>query len=284
MTATAGLSAAAGAPPAAARYVYAVVPAGTALPAGRHELEAVASGGLAAVVSAVPASLRAGAAGGAAGEAVAAEAVAARLRKLEPALRKHESVLEALMGTATEGVVPLRFGTVVTSTEAVRRLLDERALTWRRSLTRVSGRAEWSVKVWWDGDWPAREAGGSGAGGAHERGVAPAGAGIAYLRERRLARDRGRVMRREVADALAAIGRDLDAASVERTDAGARSEGGRRTPLLHSACLVERCAEERLCEALSSSLARHGQGHLTAEVTGPWPPYHFVAAPAEAGA
>lgn len=188
---------------------------------------------------------------------------------LERAARAHHAVVDGLARSGA--VVPARLATVYRDDERVVRALAERRGTLAGTLARLAGREEWGVK-------------GYVVPGATPRTEEPAGgggAGAAYLRRRRAqltAREEGQ---RVAADAAVAVHTALagHAADARRHAPQDRRLSGASTAMvLNGAYLVER-AEVDAFSALAGELAdRHPE--LRFELTGPWPPYSFVAEPA----
>jgi hypothetical protein len=147
-----------------------------------------------------------------------------------------------------------------------------------RRLARLSGRKEWGVKVW------RRE--GRAAETIHslspalqalgaEIEAAPAGKRFLLEKKRQtLRQEEVRAVSRRVAHEVHA---ELRARSVAGTavplPSGAPS--GERALLLHAAYLVADDSFEEFRAAASDLVARFAPG-FEVELTGPWPPYHFV--------
>lgn len=243
-------------------YLYAVVPGDC--PELEPPLGLVRSGELAAVVSAPPACFLE-----LASELGHKGARAESLESLEEALRTHEEVIERLQ---PDSIVPLRFGTTLRSRDDVVDFLrrNDRALC--ESLARVAGRAEWTLRVW------ARPPTSSPAAEDH----APAArSGRAYLERRRDEKEAISRERRERDEMAAAITARLSPVVSGMTEpsptppVGRAAEDDPAALVLHLVCLVSR-GEERWLEVLEQAVkevTEDGQ----AEVTGPWPPYHFVS-------
>lgn len=165
--------------------------------------------------------------------------------------------------------VPLRLATVFLGEESLRARLAELADTAAAALDRVTGRSEWSVKVYADPqtepapDEPAPEG---------------AGAGRAYLLQRRAATQR----REDAARADAEIGvvvhdrlREASMATRRLAAQDRRLSGHRGEMVLNGAYLVD---NERI-DAFTSLVEElaGGHEHVRVEVEGPWPPYSFAS-------
>ena len=145
---------------------------------------------------------------------------------------------------ASADLLPFRYGTTVQDAGAARRLLLERATTWRRRLTAIRGCSELAVRV------EPREAppeAGSRSGAAHLNGL--------VSRSRR----------------LDAAERDLSVAVADRCRDLRRLPGHER---LRLSCLVERADAPHAHEAVSAWADTQPDLHVS--VTGPWAPYSFA--------
>ena len=195
------------------------------------------------------------------------------LAVLEEEARRHERVLEALVDRGA--VVPFRFGTVVRSRDDVVALLRDGRDDLVADLTRLAGRREWGVSVTWDG---ARARAGIGPSSTTQ----PPASGAAYLEQRRReveAREDVEGLRAQVAGALhdRITTVAVDAVVLERNAGGGRGRRGPE-PVLRAAYLVPDDREAELQRLLEAELAKGDALGLAGELTGPWPPYHFVRA------
>jgi hypothetical protein len=161
--------------------------------------------------------------------------------------RYHDTVVRAVF--EHEPVLPLRFGTVLDGIDAAVRLLGarhEEALEW---LDRVDGRREWSVRVRAAAQPPVDLDGMSGT---------------AYLAQRR--------QRLTGTDAARRGAQTLHEALTRRAvETTCRDAAGL---LFEAAYLVDTAAEHDFRAEVESLTAELG---LTAEITGPWPPYSFTS-------
>ncbi|WP_089157455.1 GvpL/GvpF family gas vesicle protein [Micromonospora sp. NBS 11-29] len=187
---------------------------------------------------------------------------------LERAARAHHAVVDAL--SRTGAVVPARLATVYRDDDRVAAMLAERHDELVGTLTRLTGRQEWGVKGYVVPGGTPRVTEPTGVGGA----------GAAYLRRRRAqltAREEGQ---RIAADAAAAVHTALAGYAVSarrHAPQDRRLSGAPTTMVLNGAYLVERAGLDGF-SALAGELAdRHPE--LRLELTGPWPPYSFVAEP-----
>lgn len=239
-------------------YLYAVVPADCEDP--MPPLRLIRQRDLAAAISPPPspfvelaAQLKEGGTGG------------EDLSRLEEALRAHEGAIE---GLRCSSVAPLRFGTTVASSADVALLLELNADSLRHSLARVAGRAEWSIRVFTElpvAATPSEEPSGPSTGRE-------------YLERRRRQRSLAEEEHRRREEAASAIESRLQTAVSEL--AALPEAMGDKAPegeqlLFSCVCLAPREDEERLVTALEKAM-EETEG-ARAELTGPWPPYHFVS-------
>ncbi|MDZ5441329.1 GvpL/GvpF family gas vesicle protein [Micromonospora sp. 4G57] len=188
---------------------------------------------------------------------------------LERAARTHHTVVDAL--SRAGAVVPARLATVHRDDDRVARVLTERREEFSATLARLTGREEWGVKGYVVPGAPPRTAEAAGAGG---------GAGAAYLRRRRAqltAREEGQ---RIAADAAVAVHTALAGYAVaarRHAPQDRRLSGAATAMVLNGAYLIDRNGLAGFSALVGALADRHPE--LRLELTGPWPPYSFVAEP-----
>jgi Gas vesicle synthesis protein GvpL/GvpF len=182
-------------------------------------------------------------------------------------VRAHEEVLERAAGEAA--VLPLRFGTIYRSLDALRDRLARDRNDLASTLEQLRGKREWGVKSVVDRERLAEAAYGSDARAA-ELAEAAAGkpAGTAYLGRKRLERHL-----EARTDELAAR---LTAEAHERLAALADRAVRERTPGLKGAYLVAEASDDDFRRVLDDLGREYEQFGIRFELTGPWPPYSFV--------
>ncbi|MFD2767611.1 GvpL/GvpF family gas vesicle protein [Micromonospora eburnea] len=187
---------------------------------------------------------------------------------LERAARAHHGVVDAL--SRAGAVVPARLATVYRDDDRVAGALAGRRGELADALARLTGREEWGVK-------------GYVVPGATARGEQPAGGGgpgTAYLRRRRAqltAREEGQ---RVAADAAVAVHTALAGYAVaarRHAPQDRRLSGAAAAMVLNSAYLIDRTGLDGFSALIGELADRHPAIRL--ELTGPWPPYSFVAEP-----
>lgn len=198
------------------------------------------------------------------------------LERLADIARAHHALVAAASALAT--VLPMRLGTVYRDAARVAQVLQENGAALRTLLDRLEGHAEWGVKVYLDAGATGRPAHTPAPGtnpDTHES-QAP---GRAYLRRRRAARDAQRTAHRaagEVAAQVRARASELAADRVaHRPQQGELAAAGEN--LVNDAYLV--AAEHTAAFQAAVQHAADGVPGVRVEVTGPWAPYSFAAAP-----
>ena len=249
------------APAGLGRWVYGVVPGDAPDPSeligvdGRHPVELVRDGALAAVTSEVPLDVFG---------ADALQAGLEDLARVEELARAHERVVEAAMAFAGT-VVPFRLCTIYAGAEQVRDMLRAEHATFADALERVDGAAEFGVK-------------------AYARPVATttgdADTGTSYLQRRREAREAAESawegVGMAVEDVHARLAEQAAATSLGRPQ-DRRLTGHEGSMVLNASYLVPDERVDRFRALVAELADRHGADGLELELTGPWPPYHFAS-------
>lgn len=259
--------------PEQASYVYAVARPLTTdglnglSGVGGHPVHVVGEDDLVAVVSTVPLNEF---------DEDALRANLEHLDWLEETARAHHAVVEVLSGAAT--TVPLRLATVYRDEGRVREVLRQDHAMFDAVLRRLSGRAEYSVKVYAD---PAERAA-AATPPEPEPGESP---GKAYLRKRREQRERQDDTWRVATDLCestdTALGAWVEARAQHRPqDASLAGVPGEN--VMNLAYLV---AAERVGPFLSQvrRLQEHAPAGTRVEVSGPWAPYSFASPEPDGG-
>jgi hypothetical protein len=233
-------------------------------------LERVVDDGLAALVSSVPMS------------EFGTEALARNLNELEwleRVARAHETVLEEALATAT--IVPLRLCTIYRDAEGVRRMLRDERAELERALAQLDGREEWGVKLLVDRaalQAAARER--SSAADELERQLDGSREGEAYMLRRKLERELRQAADRlgeELAEDVHARLQDWADAAVLNAPQNRELSGHEGEMLLNGSYLVASAKVASLRKLVHELGERHQALGIRIELTGPWPPYNFVA-------
>ena len=240
--------------PSAGKYLYAIIAstpdlhyAATGL--GDADIYSISAGSVSAVVS---------------------DVAAGRLRAERRHVAAHRNVLARLMTTVTP--LPVSFGTVAASAEAVCQILIQNQRTFVEQLNQVAGKAEMGLRVFWD------------VPNIFEY-------FISIHPELRAARDRLFGRRREpTQDEKLELGRFFEnflqedretcAEKVEEALSSAgvehkRNKNRNEREILTLACLIPR-GEEAAFEAQVLEVAKLFDNNYAFDYSGPWPPYNFV--------
>jgi hypothetical protein len=239
-------------------WVYGIVPAAFQAPPGEgvdgRPVGLHRHAGMSALVSEVP------------GERFDEAALRTRLEDvedLEALARAHEAVLQQALRHGT--VVPFRLCTIYSSPEGLEAMLDREGAALAATLDRLDGMQEWGVKAFLRAASPVP--------------AASAASGTEYLkgkRERRDAADAGETV---VAEIHARLTERAGAAALSRTQ-DRRLSGHEAEMVLNAAYLVPREGAEAFGGIVEELARRHEREGIELELTGPWPPHHFVEPPA----
>jgi hypothetical protein len=187
---------------------------------------------------------------------------------LERTARGHEAVLEGAQARAT--IVPLRLCTIYRDSAGVRRMLSENHDALADTLTRVDGCAEWGAKVFLEGVAAPPE--GPEAGRAES--------GAEYLAGRRRQREAAHQVDELCARCAEAVHAEMGrlAREVRLNPVQAPQAHGRSGEMiLNGVYLVDGEHVADLRAAAAELGERWRASGFAVELTGPWPPYNFVA-------
>jgi hypothetical protein len=239
-------------------WVYGVVPEGAEAPPDVTGVDGApvhlhAHGNMVALVSEVP------------GERFDEQALKTRLEDmadLESLARAHEAVLEQALLTGT--VVPLRLCTLSSSTAGLDTMLAREAPALTDALGRLTGMQEWGVKAYLAARAPAAKAPAPATGAEY----------FSRMREKRDATD----ARDDVIVAVHAALAERAADAVLSRPQDRRLSGRDADMALNAAYLVPTAGADAFRTTFETLERRHADDGLELELTGPWPPHHFVAA------
>jgi hypothetical protein len=168
--------------------------------------------------------------------------------------------------------VPFRLCTIYASRQRLDAMLDREGAALRAALDRLDGMQEWGVKAF------LRAPVGATAGDGGDE----AASGAEYLTRKRERRDAA-VAGREATEALVA---EIHARLTERAAASVLSRpqdrrlSGRETEMVLNAAYLVPVDGAEAFRAIVESLGQHDAADdVDLELTGPWPPYHFVEEP-----
>ncbi len=196
---------------------------------------------------------------------------------LDEKVRCHEAVVEVAMRRGP--VLPMKFCTIFSGPDAIRRVLREHATPLREGLDHVKDSEEWGVKGFshrarlrqtaLDNDPELREMTGYLARQAPGRAF--------FLRRRMDDRIEQRRVEREAELIRAATGtlRDRASAMVTNPPAWRQRSGQDEAVVLNLACLVAKPEVDRFLAAIGAWNEAHAGDGLRLAASGPWPPYNF---------
>ena len=196
-------------------------------------------------------------------------------------VRSHESILDAILPHCT--LIPMRFCTIFQTENRVREMLGEHHDGFVNTLTRLEGKKEWGLKVFGDGAILAQRIGEvSDRVKRLEMEMAEKSGGAAYLWKKRLDEATAAEIDR-VNIECAQRGHDRLSSHAEESVTnplqGKEITSRKEEMILNGAYLV---ADKRLGAfqaELSGMEDEYGALGFSFEVSGPWPPYNFVASP-----
>ncbi len=179
-------------------------------------------------------------------------------------------------GRGEGAVLPIRFGAVFSSRQALERLLTERWTDIARCLDAVSGKEEWSVKAFVDVERASEWFVDNDPALAERRQQLPASQGARYLQEKRFRAD----VRKQIQSWSRTIAEQL------REELHSLAEEVRPLKLtqgtypgkeivFHSAVLIASSSVAHFQEQLELLQARYAEQGVILDGSGPWPPYSF---------
>jgi hypothetical protein len=179
-------------------------------------------------------------------------------------------------------VVPFRFGTIYLDPEKAASALALHRAELRQALDRIRDASEWGVKLYVDHDalrrWVESR---SAAVRELSDTLGRASPGARFFLQKKYDRTVGGETAATIAGTLERVGRSLDGSAGEsaQIEVQAAAVHGRSAEMVMNAAylVAERSLEpfRRTIAALQEEFSACGF-HL--ELTGPWPPYHFVSA------
>jgi hypothetical protein len=171
-------------------------------------------------------------------------------------------------------VLPLRLLTLFASDARALAQVRRRATVIARRLTSVTGRAEWGVQARLE---PGGGASARRARAAARRATTGLSPGTRFLELRRRQRDTTRGLTRGARAAATSVYRALARHADAARQRPPVSVDGRPALLLDAAYLVRATRAARFRQAVRAQAAQAAGRGLHVRLTGPWPPYSFVA-------
>jgi hypothetical protein len=195
-----------------------------------------------------------------------------------PRACKHEQVTEEVMKGSP--VLPVRFGTVFASPQALARLLAANAAEIARFLDYIADKEEWSVKFFMDAETAAAWRAASDPLLAEKRARMSDSPGARYLQEKQLRTQARRQARHDCVALTETIQAQLEKLWLDFLPLKLQdSQASGRIPemILNGAVLLYRDLVVAFRDLIEETNKRYVEQGLAAEAVGPWPPYHFCA-------
>lgn len=192
-----------------------------------------------------------------------------------PRAMRHEDVIEEVMETSP--VLPLTFGVIFSSEQALSEAVDARQGRIAEFLDYIADKEEWAVKVYAN----PREVRGylERSQKFRERvDQLPASPGARYFEEKRLERELEHLAERERRDMAERIREELapGAIEVKSLRLSTREMTGRQDDMVMNTALLARADQvDRFLEQVRRLADEYRPRGLTIEASGPWPPYNF---------
>ena len=189
----------------------------------------------------------------------------------------HECVTEGVMKEAA-ACLPVRFGTLFASPDALADFLASNATGIARFLAYISDKEEWSVKLFMDTEMVTAWRMDQDPVLAAKRARMSESPGARYLQEKQLNKE----ARRQAKQCNAALAQTiqaqvqelcLDFLPLKLQDP--RASGRTEEMILNGAVLLYRDRVATFRDRMEEIEMRHAEQGLAAETAGPWPPYHF---------
>ncbi|RJX35701.1 MAG: hypothetical protein C4525_03340 [Desulfarculus sp.] len=195
---------------------------------------------------------------------------------LVPRICRHEEVVERAM--ALSPVLPLRFGTIFSSLEALAERVRPHQEAVAEFLNLAAGREEWAVKGYWDKAQALKRLSQEKQRQASER-LAALGPGQRYFEEKKLAAAAQEELGQWLSRTCEAMGQALARQAAEFRQRGLlnmRSSGDNREMAANWAFWVPREQVADFQAQLQQNSAANSRQGLFFECSGPWPPYSFA--------
>lgn len=198
---------------------------------------------------------------------------------LKDRILAHEKVLEKLR--FSYDVVPFRFGTIYLDSSQASNALARHRAALCQAIDRIRGAAEWGVKLYCDADILRRRLETESHSIRHLRGLLEqASPGARFFLQKKYAKALDGEAAATIASCVERISQSLDSCACESAEIEVQPPAvhGRSAEMVMNAAYL--VAEGSLPQfrqtiaALQEEYAARGFDH---ELTGPWPPYHFVS-------
>ena len=187
---------------------------------------------------------------------------------------RHQAVVADLMRRTT--IVPLRAFTLFSSEESLGKYLDDNAAQLARTLERLEGKQEWTLRIEFDAQtWSKALSNRVQALRELSEQIATAAPGKAFLLKKKLDEERKNASRMGEESLLGEIQRAV--LEKLRSEVVAESREQREGAFPQINVLVNRDEEAVLQELHRELNDKYGGEGVTVSISGPWPPYTFAS-------
>lgn len=189
---------------------------------------------------------------------------------------RHQAVMVELMKLTA--IVPLRAFTLFSGEAALREYLETHAEALGRTLERIGGREEWTLQIEFDpAKWSEAMSARVGSLRALQDEIAAATPGKAFLLRKKFEEEKKRASREAEQHLVAEIEAEILSTLRAQTVSESRERRDGAFPQIN--VLLNRDEESLVMDLRDRLAARYEPEGVTLAVTGPWPPYTFVAEP-----
>lgn len=186
---------------------------------------------------------------------------------------RHQDVMSDLMKRTS--IVPLRAFTLFSSEEALRSYLHEHRELLSKSLVRLDGKQEWTLRIELEpAKWSEALAGRVAPLRDLQNEIASASPGKAFLLRKKLDEEKKRASHAAEEELVGEIEQAVLAKLVCETVAESRQRRDGAFPQIN--VLLNRDEESELQQLRQDLAARYEHEGVTLALSGPWPPYTFA--------
>jgi hypothetical protein len=198
---------------------------------------------------------------------------------LKERILAHEKTLEELR--SNDDVVPFRFGTIYLDSSHVTDMLARYRVALCQAFERIHGASEWGMKLYCDADEMRRWIETESDSIRQLRGMlAQASPGARFFLQKKYAGALDGEAADMVASSVKRIRRSLDGAARESTEIEVQppaAHGKSTMMVMNAAYLVSKGSLMQFRQAIAALRHEFAACGFDHELTGPWPPYHFVS-------
>jgi Gas vesicle synthesis protein GvpL/GvpF len=191
-----------------------------------------------------------------------------------PRALRHEAILDAVL--VRSPVLPARFGTLFSSSEALEGLANEHQQDIARFFEELGDRLEWSLRGYYDPDRAVDLLLDADPELSKRWRALPESPGTRYFLEKKLREEARRLARQTALQAAEGVRQTLQTISDDVRSLPLRGlESPGRSMILHETFLISPGLAAEALKVVKAASSEQVEGLLTLEPTGPWPPFHF---------